>query len=128
MNSSFVSISILAKSNISRECLINFLTEVSSQSLRSYLKLANIYDGNSNKRKSYLIEMIVYWCIINKLSKNKIEDISKNDVRMILKDENINIKPLPGYENCKLKKKDIKPYEDECSIKIKEWLLYYYFI
>ena len=120
MNSSFVSISILVKSNISRECLINFLTEVSSQSLRSYLKLANIYDGNSNKRKSYLIEMIVYGCIINKLSKNKIEDISKNDVPMILKDENINIKPLSGYENSKLKKKDIKPYEDECSIKIKE--------
>ena len=112
MNSSFVSISILVKSNISRECL----------------KLANIYDGNSNKRKSYLIETIVYGCIINKLSKNKIEDISKNDVRMILKDENINIESLPGYENSKLKKKYINPYEDECSIKIKECLLYYYFI
>ena len=39
MNSSLVAISILVKSNISRQCLINFFTEVSNQSLRSYLRL-----------------------------------------------------------------------------------------
>ena len=50
------------KSNISRQCIINFLNEVSSQSSRYYLKLANIYDGNSNKKKSDLIEMIMYGC------------------------------------------------------------------
>ena len=116
MNSSFASISILVKSNINRKCLINFVSEVPSQSLTSYLKLPNIYDGNSNNREIDLIEMIVYGCINKKLCKIKIEDISKNDVRMILKDKNINIKPLPGYGNSKLKKKDIKPYEDECSI------------
>ena len=52
------------KSNISRQCIINFLNEVSSQSSRYYLKLANIYDGNSNKKKSDLIEMIMYGCRI----------------------------------------------------------------
>ena len=29
--------------------------DLSSQSLRSYLRLANIYDGNSNKKKTDLI-------------------------------------------------------------------------
>ena len=71
MNSSFTAISILAKSSISRQCLINFLNGVSSQSLRGYLKLANIYDGNSNKKKSDLIEMINYGCITNKLNKKE---------------------------------------------------------
>ena len=55
MNSSIVCISVLLKSNISRQCLTNFLNELSSRSLRYYLKLANIYDGNSNKKKSDLI-------------------------------------------------------------------------
>ena len=49
---------------------------MSSQSLRSYLRLANIYDGNSNKKETDLIEMIVYGCIINKLNKEPIKDIS----------------------------------------------------
>ena len=71
MNSSFTAISILVKSSISRQCLINFLNGVSSQSLRGYLKLANIYDGNSNKKKSDLIEMINYGCITNKLNKKE---------------------------------------------------------
>ena len=49
---------------------------MSSQSLRSPLRLANIYDGNSNKKETDLIEMIVYGCIINKLNKEPIKDIS----------------------------------------------------
>ena len=40
-------------------CVINHLNEVSSQSLRSYLRLANIYDFNSNKGKSDLVEIII---------------------------------------------------------------------
>ena len=52
MNSSFVCISILVKSKLPKNCLINHLNEISSQSLRSYLRLANIYDGISNKKKS----------------------------------------------------------------------------
>ena len=45
---------------------------MSSQSLRSYLKLASIYAGNSNKKITDLVEMIVYGCIINKLNKESI--------------------------------------------------------
>ena len=60
MNSSFTCISILVKSNIPRSSLVNFLNEVSSQLLRSNLGLANIYDGNANKKKSDFIEMIIY--------------------------------------------------------------------
>ena len=54
MNSSFVCISILVKSKLPKKNLINRLNEISSQSVRSYLRLANIYDGNSNKKKSDL--------------------------------------------------------------------------
>ena len=59
MNSLFVCISILIKSKPAMNCVINHLNKVSSQSLRSYLRLANIYDGNSNKKKSDLVEMII---------------------------------------------------------------------
>ena len=45
MNSSFVMISVLLKINFSERCLRNSLMNISSQALRSYLKLANIYDG-----------------------------------------------------------------------------------
>ena len=89
MNSSFVCISILVKSNIRRQCLINFLNEVSSQSLRHYLKLANIYDGNSNKNKSDLIETIMYRCMNGKLKNKIIDDISTNKTQSILKECNI---------------------------------------
>ena len=51
MNSSFVCISVLIKNNINKPSLINFLNEVSSKSLRDYLKIANIYDGSSNKKR-----------------------------------------------------------------------------
>ena len=54
MNSSLVAIATLVKSNIGERCLINILMNISSQSLRSYIKLADIYDGNSNKRKKTL--------------------------------------------------------------------------
>ena len=67
MNPSFTCLTILVKSNIPKNCLINFLNKVSSQSLRSYLRLANIYDRISNKKKSDLIEMIIYGCMNGKL-------------------------------------------------------------
>ena len=120
MNSSLVAISILVKYKISRQFLIYFFTEVSSQSLRSYLRLANIYDGNCNKKKTDLIEMIVYGCITDKLSKKRIEDISLNKAYTILKEKDISVKSLPGYGNLVLRKKDIKTYNDTISIEIKE--------
>ena len=120
MNSSLVAISILVESNIIRQCLINFLMHVSSQSLRSYLRLANIYDGNCNEKTTDLIEMIVYGCITNKLNKERIEDISLNKSYAILKEKDISIKSLPGHGNVGLRKKDIKPFDSEYSIKMKE--------
>ena len=120
MNSSLVAISILVKNNISRQCLINFLTDISSQSLGSYLRLSNIYDGNCNKKKTDLIEMVVYGCITNKLDKKRIEDISLNKAYTILKEKDISVKSLPGYGNLVLRKKDIKTYNDTISIEIKE--------
>ena len=121
MNSSFACISILVKSDISKTCLINFLNELSSKSLRSYLRLANIYDGSSNKKKSDLIEMVIYGCINGKLNNKTIDDISINKAHSILKENNISIKLLPGYGNISKRKKDIKPYTEDnikCSVNI----------
>ena len=42
MNSSFVCISFLIKNNTNKGCLINFFNEITSKSLRDYLKLASI--------------------------------------------------------------------------------------
>ena len=67
MNSSFLCISTLVKSNFPENSLINFLNEVIIQSLKNYLRLANVYDGNANKKKSDLIEMIIYGCMNGKL-------------------------------------------------------------
>ena len=67
MNSSFLCISTLVKSNIPENSLINLLNEVIIQSLKNYLRLANVYDGYANKKKSDLIEMIIYGCMNGKL-------------------------------------------------------------
>ena len=64
--------------------------------------------------------MIVYEYITNKVSKEPIEDISINKAMSILKEKDILIKSLPGYGNLGLKKKDIKPFVSEFSIKINE--------
>ena len=71
MNSSLVCIGILVKSNISKHCLIKFLNEVSSCDLRMYLGAAEVYDGNANKKKSDVIEMMVYGCMNGKLKDKK---------------------------------------------------------
>ena len=120
MNSSFVCISILVKSRLPKNCLINYLNEVSSQSQRRYLRLANTYDGTSNKKKSDLIEMIIYGCMNGKLKDTNFDDISNNKVNAIFKEKGISIKSLRGYGNLGLKKKDLKPYveNDKCSIKL----------
>ena len=49
MNSSYACIGIVVKSG-----WINFLNEVSSRALRDYLGLAEVYDGNANKKKEWL--------------------------------------------------------------------------
>ena len=121
MNSSFTYISILVKSNLPKNCLVSFLNDASSQSLRSYLRLA-VYDGNANKKKSDLIKMIVCGCMNYKLKNSTIDQMSINKSRSILKEKNISTKSLPGYGNLGLKKREIKPYDEnkECSIKLNE--------
>ena len=115
MKSSLVCIGILVKSNISKHCLIKFLNEVSSSALRKYLGAAEVYDGNANKKKSDLIEMIVYGCMNGKLKNKIVEVISFNRAITILTEHKINIKSLPGYGNMGLRKKNIKPYVENKS-------------
>ena len=110
MNSSFVVISKLIKSNIGEKCLVNFLKDVSAEALRDYLECANIYKRNSPKKKTDFIEMTVYECITEKLNKKEIEDISTKQANLILNKSNITVKSLPGYGNASLKRKEIKPY------------------
>ena len=58
---------------------------LSAAAVRDYLKLANIYRTSSSKKKTELVEMIVYGCITNKLNKKEIEDISIKEATKILK-------------------------------------------
>ena len=119
INSIFVIISILMKSNLSERCLVNALMNINNDALRNYLTLACIYDGNSNKKKIDLIKMIVYGYMNGKLSKEPLKDISVSTAMNVLKDRKINIKSLPGYGNSGLKKKEIlNKNKSECSIKL----------
>ena len=115
MNSSLVCIGILVKSNISKLCLIKFLNDVSSRALRAYLGLAEVYDGNANKKKSDLIEMMVYGFMNGKLKNKVVDEISVKNANTILLENNIKVKSLPEYGNIGLKKKDIKPYIENKS-------------
>ena len=110
MNSSLVCIGILVKSNISKLCLINFLNDESSRTLRAYLGLAEVNDGNANKKKIDLIEMIVYGCMNGKIKTKVVDEISVKIACTILRENNINIKTLSERGNMRLSKKDIKPY------------------
>ena len=87
MYSSLVVISILVKSNIGEKFLTNFLMNVSTSALRKYLKLANIYKGESTKKKAELTEMIIYGCITNGINKYEIKEISKDQANKILGDQ-----------------------------------------
>ena len=66
--------------------------------------------------------MIVYGYMNGKLRKEPIKDISMNRTFNILKEHNISIKSLSRYGNIGMKRKDIKPYTYECSIKVQEWM------
>ena len=84
MNSTFAVISILIKSNIEEKCLINFLMNVSTKGLKDYLECTSIYKDTSPKKKTDLIEMIVYGCMTETINKKDIEDISIKQVKQIL--------------------------------------------
>ena len=72
MNSTFTVINTLVKSNMGEKCLINFSMNVSTKALRDYLECANIYKGTSPKKKTNLIELIIYGCITEKLNKKRL--------------------------------------------------------
>ena len=105
MNLSLVAISTLVKSNLGEKSLINILMNISTQSLRDYLRLANIYKGTSTKKKTDLVGMIIYGHITNNFLKNDTQDISVKMAKKVLKDNDIVIKSIPGYGNAELKKK-----------------------
>ena len=113
MNSSFVAISTLIKNNVGEKCLINILMNISAPELRDYLECANIYKGTSSKKKTDLIEMILYECITEKLHKKVIEDISTKQANQMLHKNKIIAKSLPGYGNAELKKNELEPYIKE---------------
>ena len=78
MYSSLIAISVLVKSNIGEKCLTNILMNVSTSTLRKYLKFANIYQVESTKKKTELTEIIIYGCIINSINEYEIKEISKH--------------------------------------------------
>ena len=98
-------ISILVKSKF--KCLINELYSIDAKVLRYYLGMVEIYDDNSNKSKTDLIEMIVYGYIKNKLINGLVDDISLDYAYKLIKHKGINIISLPGYGNTNTKRKDI---------------------
>ena len=107
MNSRFAVISTLIKSNIGEKCLISFLTNISTKEIKDYLECASIYKGDSPKNKTDLIEMIVYVCMTETLSKKGTEDITMKEANQILNKNSITINSLSGHGNMRLKKKKI---------------------
>ena len=108
MNATFAVISTLIKSNIEEKCLINFLMNVSTKRLKDYLECASIYKGTSPKKKTDLIEMIVYGCMSGTLNKKDLKDITIKEAKQILNKNSITINSLPEHGNMGLKKKEIK--------------------
>ena len=88
-----------------------FLMNVSSKGSKDYLSCASIYNGTSPKRKTNLIEMMVYRCMAGTL--NIKEDIKIKETKQILNKNNMTIDSQPGYGNMDLKKKEYKPYVKE---------------
>ena len=120
--SSFASIASLVKSNLDERCLINILMNISTNALLEYLECANIYKGASSKKKTNLVEMIFYGHITNKISKMNPVDISKTERNQILKQNEINVRSLPGHGNVGRKRKEIMASTNngECVIRIRE--------
>ena len=95
MYSLVIVIRILVKSNIGEKCLTNFLMNVLTSALRKYLKLANIYKGESTKKKTEFIEIIIYGCITNSTNEYEIKEITNDQANKILRENKITLKSLP---------------------------------
>ena len=87
--------------------------EYINSGIKILFRMREYFKGNSSKKKTDLIEMIVYGWITDKLNNEGIEDISWKQTNQISNKSNITVKSLPGYGNAELKKKDIKPYVKE---------------
>ena len=59
--------------------------------------------------------MIIYGCMNGKLKNKIVDEISVKNAHTILRENDINLKSLPGYGNMGLRKKDIKPYVENKS-------------
>ena len=81
---------------------------VSAKGLKDYLECASIYKETSPKKKTYLIEMIVYGCMTGGLNKKDLGDISIKQATQILKKNNVTIESLLRHGNMGLKKKNEK--------------------
>ena len=79
--------------------------DVSTKGLKGYLECTSIYKGTSLKKKTDLIEMIVYGCMTGTLNKKDSKSIKQ--ANQILNRNNITIDSLPGYGNTGLKKKHL---------------------
>ena len=78
---------------------------VSTKGLKYYSECASIYKGTSPKKKTDLIEMIVYGCMTGTLNKKDLKDKSIKQAKHILNKNNITINSRPGHANIGLKKK-----------------------
>ena len=87
--------------------------EYINSGIKILFRMREYFKGNSSKKKTDLIEMIVYGWITDNLNNEWKEDISWKQTNQILNKSNITVKSLPGYGNAELKKKDIKPYVKE---------------
>ena len=72
-------------------------------------RMCIFYKGRSPKKKTDLIEMIVYGCMTEILNEKDLEDISTKQAKQVLNKNNITIDSRPGHRNIGLKKKEIKP-------------------
>ena len=120
--SSFVSIATLVKINLCEKHLTNVLKNISAKALSDYLECTKIYNGASSKKKTNLVEMIVYEHITNEINKMNPIDISKTERSQILKQNEINERSLPGHDNVGRKRKEImaSTNNSECAIRICE--------
>ena len=57
---------------------------VSREGLKYYLECASIYKGTSPKKKTDLIEMIVYGCMSGTLNKKDLKEITVKEAKQIL--------------------------------------------
>ena len=84
--------------------------------------MCKIYKGASSKKKTNLVEMIVYGHITKKINKMNSVDISKTERNQILKQNEINVRLLPRHGNVGRRRQYIvaSTNNGKCVIRIRE--------